>query len=372
MEKITFTDSAPRGNKLSRSRFTPLPTAPVAAVSPPVASGRGNQFAVTLKDGRVLCIDGAGSVLWTKNSHETTAEKGAGNLSLGQAAMIFDERGVFTISVHGAAGFSAEGRRRFILKYPYEASGIPGLSDEGLLYACGKDKVLRVYKLDDKGRTVPRYKYYGIAPEGSYGMGSPPPSPWVSDNRRYEDDHLDRMYTTIERAIRSGQLGENEPAYVGYMMEMIGFFLNDPHYSPVRPAVKPPHRVKLINLLGQIGSRETVPFLWHIFDRDPEPAVRIACAEAIGTIGVDPTGRSFESYNFLLASNNPNRDQQLLLAATSSIAKLCRYAGPPLAAEGLRILRYYMNQPSFPNHIKAQIQEQVNALRREGLDRVIN
>jgi outer membrane protein assembly factor BamB len=372
MEKITFNDSAPRGSKLSRSRFTALPAAPVAAVSPPAAGGRGNQFAVTLRDGRVLCIDGSGSVLWTKNSHETTAEKGAGNLALGQAGMIFDERGVFTISVHGAAGFSAEGRRRFIIKYPYEASGIPALSDEGLLYACGKDKVLRLYKLDDKGRTVPRYKYYGLAPEGSYGMGSPPPSPWMADTRRYEDEHLDRMYSTIERAIRGGQLGENEPAYVGYLMEMIGFFLNDPHYSPVRPAVKPPHRVKLINLLGQIGSRETVPFLWHIFDRDPEPAVRIACAEAIGTIGVDPTGRSFESYNFLLSSNNPNRDQQLLLAATSSIAALCRYAGPPMAADGLRILRYYMNLPSFPNHIKAQIQEQVNALRREGLDRVLN
>jgi hypothetical protein len=203
-------------------------------------------------------------------------------------------------------------------------------------------------------------------------MGSPPPSPWVTDKERYDDAHLDRMYSAIERAIRGGQLGENEPAYVGYMMEMIGFFLNDPHYSPVRPSVKPPHRVKLISLLGQIGSRETVPFLWHIFDRDPEPAVRIACAEAIGIIGVDPTGRSFESYNFLLASNNPNRDQQLLLAATSSIAALCRYAGPPLAAEGLRILRYYMNLPSFPNHIKAQIQDQVNALRKEGMDRVIN
>ena len=371
MEKVTYNQGAPRGSKLSRSRFLSLPGAPVAAVSPPAAEGRGNQFAVTLRDGRVLCIDGSGSVRWTKNSHETVEEKGAGNLSPGQVSMIFDERGVYTISVHGATGFSAEGRRRFIHKYPYESSGIPGLSDEGLLYTSGKDHVLRVYRLDSKGRTVPRYKYYGIAPEGSYGMGNPPPSPWAIDDRRYADDHLDQLYTAIERDIRAGQLGENEPAYVGYMMEMIGFFLNDPHYSPVRPAVKPPHRVKLINLLGLIGSRETVPFLWHIYDRDKEPAIRIACAEAIGTIGVDPTGRSFESYNFLLASDNPNRDQQLLLAATSSIAKLCRYAGPPLAADGLRILRYFMNLPSFPNHIKTQIQTQVDALRREGLDTVI-
>jgi outer membrane protein assembly factor BamB len=364
-EKIVFNDSAPKGSKLSRARFTPLPAAPVAAKS------RDNQFAVTLRDGRVLCINGAGGVLWTGDSHEAAAETGAGNLAAGQAAMLFDERGIYTITTRGVTGFAAEGRRRFILRYANETAGVPALSDEGLLYACGKDNKLRVYKLDARPRTAPRSKYYGPDPEGSYGMGSPPPSPWLSDSRRYEDDNQDRMYAAIEKAVLAGQLGEDEPAYVAYIMEMIGFFLNDPHYSPVRPAVKPPQRVKLLKLLGRIGSRETVPFLWHIFDRDPEPAVRIACAEAIGAIGVDPAGRTFVSYNFLLSPNNPNQDPQLLLAATSSIAALCRYIGPPLAADGIYLLRAFMNLNFAPNSVKAQIRNEADALRREGLDKVI-
>jgi outer membrane protein assembly factor BamB len=365
-EKISFNNGAAKGAKLSRSRFISLPAAPVAAAD------HENLFAVTLRDGRVLCIDGTGGLVrWTTNSHETTAEKGSGNVAANQAAMLFDERGIYTITTRGTSAFSAEGRRRFVLKYNSEAAGIPALSDEGLLYVCGRDNKLHAYKLDIKGRTVPRTKYYGPEPEGTYGMGNPPPSPWASDSRRYQDDQQDYMYAMIERDIRSGQLGEHEPEYVDYLMVMIGFFLNDPHYSPARPAVKPPQRVKLVKLLGLIGSRETVPFLWNIFDRDREPSIKAACAEAIGTIGIDPNGRTFVSYNFLLAANNPNRDPQILESAAASVAALCRYVGPPLAGDGIYLLRLFMNLPTTLPRTKAQIQTQVDALRREGLDMVI-
>jgi outer membrane protein assembly factor BamB len=365
VEKINFDDGAARGNQFSRVRLPSLPSAPAAAVE------ENDRFAVTLRDGKVLCLDGNGRIMWTGFSHETLEEKGEGNLADGQSSIVFDERGVYTISVRGVSAFADNGRRRFTFKYEGEASGIPALSDEGLLYVCGNDKKLRVYKLDTKGRTIRLSKYYGPEPEGSYGMGNPPPSPWSGKRERYDDEEQNRMYVMIEKSIRGGQLGENEPAYVAYLMEMIGFFLNDPHYSPARPLVKPPQQVKLIRLLGQIGSRETVPFLWNIFDRDKEPAIKAACAEAIGAIGVDPTGRTFVSYNFLLSANNPNRDPQILQSATSSIAALCRFSGPPLAADGIRLLRHFMNLPSAPKTIKQQIQNEVDALLKEGLDATI-
>jgi outer membrane protein assembly factor BamB len=175
----------------------------------------------------------------------------------------------------------------------------------------------------------------------------------------------------IERAINSGQIGENEGAYVAYLMEMIGFFLNDPHYSRVRPAVSPMRHVELIRLLGRIGSRETVPFLYNIFDRYHEPSVKSACAEAIGAIGVDPFGSTFESYNFLLAANNPNRDPQLLLSATSSIAALCRFSGPPLSGDGIMLLRHFSNLSWAPAAVRNQIRMELDALYNEGLDMVI-
>ena len=363
-EKIIYNEKAARRNRLSRSGFPRLPAAPAAAVS------RGDQFAVTLRDGRVMLLNGDGSVLWTGNSHETTEEKGPANLEPGKVSMVFDERGIYSLSTRGATGFAADGRRRFILKIS-EANSVPGLSDEGVLYVCGRDKVLHAYKLDSKQRTVARSKYYGPEPEGTYGMGNPPPSPWSTDTQRYQDDHQKMMYETIDRAINSGQIGEDEPAYVAYMMEMIGFFLNDPHYSQVRPLVKPPQRVALIKLLGKVGSRETVPFIWNIFDKDPEPAIKAACAEAIGAIGVDPRGSTFESYNFLLAANNPNRDTQLLMSATASIAALCRFSGPPLSGDGIMLLRFFSNLSWAPNRIKNQIKGEIDALYREGIDKVI-
>ena len=363
-EMIDYDSKAAKGRRLSRAPFSSLPSAPAAAVS------RADQFAVTLRDGRVLLLDIAGKVLWTGNSHETAVERGSANLEKSKAAMVFDERGIYSLSTRGATGFAADGRRRFILKIA-EANSVPGFSDEGVLYVCGKDKNLYTYKLDSRQRTVARTKYYGPEPEGNYGMGNPPPSPWYTDTQRFQDDHQLMMYNTIERIINSGEIGESEPSYVAYMMEMIYFYKNDPHYSQVRPAVKPPQRVALIRLLGRVGSRETVPFLWSIFDKDPEPAIKAACAEAIGAIGVDPKGTTFESYNYLLAANNPNRDPQLLMSATSSIAALARFSGPPLSGEGIMLLRFFSNLSWAPNSIKNQIKNEIDALYKEGVDKVI-
>jgi len=364
-EKIIFNDSAAEGRKLSRANFVRLPAAPVASAS------LADKFVVTLRDGRTLYLDAQGSVLWTRNSHESVEEKGRGSLEMNQANMIFDERGVYIVTTRGVTAFTAEGRRRFVHRLSMECSGVPGFSDEGLLYACGNDNVLRVYKIDAKPRTVPQTRFYGPEPEGRYGMDNPPPSPWANDPTRYQEINQGQAYAQIEAAIKSGQLGKREPEYTAYIMEMVSFFIGNPQASPVRPLVRVEQRVKLIELLALIGSRETISFLWNMFDRDQEPAVRRACADAIGVIGVDPTGRSFYSYNFLLTPNNPNIDPQLVLAAASSIASLCRFSGPPLSREGIRVLRYFTDLPSVPNVVKAQIRNEIEGLFREGLDTVI-
>jgi hypothetical protein len=366
MEKITFNEKAREGSRLSKSNLRNLPGQPVAAAS------KDDRFGVTLRDGKVLFMNPSGNVLWTKNSHEAAEEKGTGNTSFEQTSMMFDERGVYTITIRGVSAFSAEGRRRFVHRLSNECSGIPGLSDEGILYACGKDNILRVYKIDVRERTIPRSRFYGPEPEGSYGMGNPPPSPWTEQPKsRYNDIEQDKVYEEISNIIQSGQIGENEPVYVAYMMETVGFYIGNPNYSRVRPDVKPEQRIRLIRLIALVGSRETIPFLWNIFDTDPEPAVRRACADAIGVIGVDPTGRSFYSYNYLLTPNNPNNDPQLVLAATTSIAKLCRFSGPPLAPEGIRVLRYFSNLNSVPNVVKEQIRNELDGLFKEGLDKPI-
>lgn len=364
MEKIIFNASASEGNRLSRSSFRSLPGIPAAAAS------RGAHFAVVLRDGRTLHMDAQGNILWTRNSHEALEENGSGNLMMAHASVMYDERGIYVITTRGVTGFAPEGRRRFVFRPNIEFSGIPAISDEGLLYAAGTDNILRVYRIDARPRTIPISRFFGPEPEGTYGMGNPPPSPWSTDHARFNIQNQNMMYERIRNSIQSGQIGRNEPLYVAYLMEMIGSF-NHPQFSTVRPAVTPPNRVRLIRLLAQIGSRETVPFLWDVFDNDREPSVRRACADAIGIIGIDPTGRSLVSFFFLLSPNNPNIDPQLVLAATTSIARLSRFAGPPLSQEGMRVLRAFTNLTSLPHSVRAQIRNEIDALFHEGLDRPI-
>jgi outer membrane protein assembly factor BamB len=147
--------------------------------------------------------------------------------------------------------------------------------------------------------------------------------------------------------------------------------MGSPHQSRVRSLVPPPRRVAFIQLLGRIGSRETVPFLWNIFDRDPHPSIRAAVAEAIGNIGVDPTGRTFVSFNFFLTPNNNNLDPQLLMSAISSIAALSRFAGPPLSNDGILLLRRLSLLTWAPPIVRNQITRELEGLFRTDVDVVM-
>ena len=358
-EYLRFDDSKPRGTKLSRSSRPSLTALPVAA------AGYGDKIAVASRDGRVQLISSAGRILWTGNSHETAAEKGTASLAARDASIVFDERGVYLLSPRGGTAFSAEGRRRWLSRID-ETMMVPGLSDEGFLYTCGKDHVFRMYRIDNQGRSRPR-SMFGPAPEGRYGLDEPPPSQWANDSSRYDEDSINSMIDMIDQATRSGNVGEMEPEYVGYITEMTFNFLNT-NYSRVRPPVHVPQRVKLIQLLARMGSRETVSFLTKLFYRDPEPSIKAACCEAIGRIGVDPEGKAYGTFSFLLSPQNANQDPMTLMAAVSSVAALCRFSGPPLSDAGIRLL-YTFSYMDYPPAVKRQVQMELDGLRREGLDK---
>jgi hypothetical protein len=57
------------------------------------------------------------------------------------------------------------------------------------------------------------------------------------------------------------------------------------------------------------------------------------------------------------------------MAASSSAAALARFSGPPLAQAGIRLLMAFGHM-DFPPAVKRQAQRELDALRREGLDRV--
>jgi outer membrane protein assembly factor BamB len=332
-----------------------LPQTPAAAV------GWQDKVAVTLRDGRVqLLAAPAGEVLWTSNSHETTAERGSGNLEPYWAAMQFDERGIYTLSTKGVTGFrESDGVRWWILRIT-GAAAIPSFSDEGYLYSGGSDHFLHAYRIEERKRNVPR-SMYGPAPEGSYGLGNPPPSTWSKVGEgRYDPVIINLMHDEIENAIKAGQIGQSETDYVGYLMEMAGISLS-PDYSPVRPQIQINDRVECIRLLGYIGSRETIPFLAKLFTLDKEPIIKSACCESIGRIGVDPTGDAIRAYTYLLAPDNAAMDPTVLMAAATSTKELCRFSGPPLSDAGIRLLRAF-TATDFPARVKRHATAELESL----------
>jgi outer membrane protein assembly factor BamB len=364
IEKISLDQEAPKGARLSSISFPGLPGEPVAAAD------YGADLAVTLRDGRVILLAGSGGQSrWIRDSHEAAGEKGGANLRRDEAFTVFDERGIFSISTRGATAFAPDGRRRWLIRFP-EGTAIPVLSDEGLLYACGADQRLYAYKAERLGRDIPR-SLYGPEPEGTYGLGNPPPPHWANSSAVYEEDAVKSLSLQIEEAARNGRVGENETEYVSTLMFLSGGILNTPGQSRVRAPVKVPQRIECIRLLGRIGSRETIPFLVNLFYRDEDPAIKAACCEAIGRIGVDPEGEAFRAYQILLAPDNAALDPSVLMAATASIAALCRFSGPPLARDGIRLLNAFGHM-DFPPRVKRQAQAELNALRKEGLDQPIS
>ena len=334
---------------------------PNLSQTPAAAVGFMDKAAVTLRDGRVqLLSTPEGEVIWTGNTHETAAERGSGNLEPYWAAMQFDERGIYVLSAKGVSAFrESDGSRLWILRIT-GAAAIPSFSDEGYLYSGGTDRILHAYRIEERKRNVPR-SIYGPAPDGSYGLGNPPSSSWGRlMEGKFDPTILRIMYQEIDEAIKSGQIGQNEPDYVAFIMEVGGISLH-PNYSPVRPQVQILERANFIRLLGFLGSRETIPFLARVFGNKfttgahagtyEDPEIQKACCEAIGRIGVDPTGEATQAFTYLLAPTNAAMDPGAIMSAATATRDLCLFSGPPLADTGIRLLRAF-SVTNFPQVVK--------------------
>jgi outer membrane protein assembly factor BamB len=251
--------------------------------------------------------------------------------------MIYDERGIYVLSKSGAAGFTGEGKRLWLLRIE-GAAGTPAFGDDGILYAGGENWVLYAYRMEERVRAR-QQTLYGFVPEGSYGTGNPPPSPWAEYHFRFEDPVLKAELDRISRAIREGQVGGEEKNFAAYLMEVA----DSPGVNPgpgalLTPPVRIGYRVEAVRLLGYIGSRETIPFLAERYYRDRDSLVKAAAAESIGRIGVDPQGIALRAFTALIFPPVPYGDEQVLAATASAAAALCRFSGPPLSDRGIRLL----------------------------------
>jgi outer membrane protein assembly factor BamB len=292
-----------------------LPASPLAAVS------RGNNVAAVLNNGRVALFSVTESrILWEGDSHIMEISRTTGRAET-EAEILFDERGIYVLSRSGASGFSLDGRRLWFTLLQ-NAAAIPAFGDDGILYSGGKDWILYTYKIED--RISPQNNnLYGPKPEGSYGTGIPQPQ-YIQDFPLFEYEIKNKL-EQIDTAVNSGRIGENEPDWTTFLLIL----------SSGNENLQT--KIKAIQLLGQIGSWETIPWLANIFRKEHEPVLKVAAAAAIGAIGVDPQGVALQSFLYSITPNSMN-NEQVLIAVTSATGELCRFSGPPLSETGIRIL----------------------------------
>jgi outer membrane protein assembly factor BamB len=303
-----------------------LPAPPLAAVS------RENAAAALLNDGRVILVSGDdGSFIWTGESHLS-----GGEAQNAEAAMIFDERGVYVLSKSGGAGFTPDGRRLWFIRLD-RAAAIPSFGDDGILYSGGADWILYAYRLEDRSRS-PNQSVYGPLPGGSYRTGNPPPSPWADYYFRFDEIELQTQLDLINTAIKTGRVGEEELSYTAYLMEIASAGTDLADKTKAHPRVQVSYRTQALTLLGFLGSRETIPFLANLFMKDDEILIKVSAAQAIGAIGLDPGGLALRAFTMAMYSPALIRDDQLLIAVANAVGALCRFSGPPLSDMGVKLL----------------------------------
>jgi outer membrane protein assembly factor BamB len=329
-----------------------IPGVPLAGVS------KGNRAAITMTNGQVLLISGEdGSTIWTGESHLALS----GQVKETEAAMRYDERGVYVLTPKGATGFSETGRRLWFTTLR-NGEGLPAFGDDGVLYSGGSDWILYAWGIEDRtGDTRPQ-SLYGPEPEGSYGTGSPPPSPWAQYPPPYDEAEIRSRFETIRRAIQAGEVGENELAWAAYLMEMAAGENIRPGVSAAHPPVQIRQRIMALQLLSRIGSRETVPWLARMFRRPGDPLFRAAAAEAIGGIGIDSNGVAIRSF-LDAVSRSSLQDEQTLFAVAKATGALCRFSGPPLSETGVRILTILSGEGQ-PAAVQRQALREMDSLNR--------
>ncbi|MDR2494012.1 MAG: PQQ-binding-like beta-propeller repeat protein [Spirochaetaceae bacterium] len=334
--------------------WPPLPALPSYPIG---AASRNGNAAITLGDGRVLLLRPEKSeVLWSEQSALTPVETGERGK---EAAMLYDERGIYMLSKSGAAGFSEEGERLWYIQVVGAAS-LPVLSDEGMLYSGGSDWNLYAYRLEDRIR-LSRQTLYGPLPEGSYGLGFPFP-PRRDYANRFSGAELRNRFSRIAEALRDGEVGEREKEFTRYLMEVSSSVRNNTRFSPARPPVQVRERIEAVALLSRLGSKELVPFLADLFSHDPDPLVKAAAAAAIGRIGVDPEGAALAAFSRAVIPSS-QRNEQLLLAVARAVGSLCRFSGPPVSGAGAAVL-IALASPDKPVTVRNQALQEIASLSR--------
>ncbi|MDR0552124.1 MAG: PQQ-binding-like beta-propeller repeat protein [Spirochaetaceae bacterium] len=309
--------------KIAKAEKTNIQTARIGGRA--VTAAQYKQYAAVL-------LDTGNIVLWSLNEERALWTKPA-MLGINRARLIFDERGIYLFSMSGAAGWTLEGSLLWNMRLQ-GASMPPVLSDDGILYYGGNNWLLFAYKVEHRSRDTHNgaqantpQALFNLPDEGNYGLGAPAQARSVF----FDGGDIDFTLKQIARGIKSGNVGTGEQYAFRALLALAGG--GD---DAVRPQLI--QRLEALRLLGLIGSREVVPFLVHRLSAETDPNIKAGIIEALGRIGVDPNFTVLPLFERITAQAVDSKNQRLLSALSEALGRLCRFSGPPLSENGVKIL----------------------------------
>jgi len=325
---------------------------------PITAANRGNNIAVLLDDGSASLfsiesppnrpsggVPAGNGIIWRSDSHIKEFIKNGGKPEP-EAEIIYDDRGIYILNKNGATCFTHDGKRNWFT-FLQNTAAIPAFGNDGVLYAGGKDWILYAYKIEE--RLLPeKNSLFGPLPEGSYGTDSPN-SASIKDFPLSEFE-IKLKLEQINSGIKAGRVGTNEIAWVSTLMTIAAGEFDIQN------------KLDALQMLGSIGSRETVSWLINFFRREQDPTVKAAAVRAVGDIGVDHEGTAIQTFLFLLNNGNGIRDEQILHAISMATGALCRFSGPPLSETGIKILNF-LTSNTQPTIVRRQAQNELSSLK---------
>jgi outer membrane protein assembly factor BamB len=313
--------------------------------SPPVAvAERGGLVAALLANGDLTLFSPEHGILWSAHTAFGAGENQNTEIN-------WDEEEIYLLSQNGGEGYNLNGGRLWNMRLLGSAA-MPVIYD-GILYSSGKDWIFYAYRVEDREKPAAAagLESYNLKTGGDYGLGKAPLYPEAQNLPRA--GALTDILNKIETCVQHGDIGAMEPSYTQILLATAG--------GGGLGAENINQRLKAIGLLGRIGSRETIPFLTGLFRRDKNIQVKIAAAQAIGAIGVDPDGRALAAFAEFIAAPHTYSHERLLTNLAASIGSLCRFSGPALSRLGIPLL-VSLTDPQQPKSARRRAGQELSSL----------
>jgi hypothetical protein len=354
--------ATPYGEVAARSALGGASTLLFPIASPPGEGGKP-LLAACLPDGSLLLVgaDGGTKILYRSGAVILSLALGGSVLfgldASGEAfAMTLGGKVAWTVATGCSKGrlslFSdrlvAVGRGRAVslsLKGEvYRELGIPGasgtaaVSPAGLVYSSGSDWILAAYRFERRlGRPrLPISPPYPALPD--VASRTLLFDPFAAD----PDDQMRRL-ADIEKSLRSGTIGRDEPESAAYCAAVAtGALDRDLSQEERYRGGNPLPRSRACYLLGEIGSPAYRGPLFRVIESDVDPAVRASACEALALIGVDPDGASMSA--FLSAAARP-ADERTAFVIAAAIEAMALRSGSAPSEDGIGALVKLMAMP---------------------------